>query len=137
MSNPNTQVLSILHRNRSHASNSADAASGMKTVFIGTGKNQVRIKKLVPLVSPTWQKDACFKSLVESSNLLLDSHTVSDVITMISEEVPMDTTASYQEAQTTATNVVRNFFSISSVLSHWLLLAVMEKRSGVLIHPLH
>ena len=43
---------------------------------------------------------------MESVNSLKDSHTVADIVSMISNEIPIDSGAAYQEAQSASKFIV-------------------------------
>ena len=99
MSNPNTHALAMAIRNCSNASSSA---SRMRVVYIGKEQQPINLSEMVSINSHSWKKAASFGTLMDSVSSLVDSHTVADIVAMVSNEIPIDSGAALQEAQSAA-----------------------------------
>ena len=110
MSNPNTNVLARSLRNRGNLAEAS--SSSMKVVYVGKDMQPVTISKIKSLNSPSWQKSACFSSLFNTVSSLFSAHSVADLISLVSTELPLDTTAAYQEAQSASKDVLDSLIKI-------------------------
>ena len=63
----------------------------------------------------SWRKSTSFNNLENSVYSLLGSHIVADLISLISNELPLDTGAAFQEAQTEAKSIVDKAITYSNV----------------------
>ena len=114
MSNPNINALSLSTR-FTDAPSSQDATSGLKVVHIGKDMQPVTIVKMASINSQAWKKSACLTSLRTSVYNLVESHTVADLISLISHELPLDTGASFQAAELAANAIVTNICKVDHI----------------------
>ena len=103
MSNPNTNLLASAANN-----------SRMRTFYIGKDYQPVILSKISSLNSYSWRKSTSF-TLENSVYSLLGSHTVAGFISLVSDEIPLDTGATFQEDQTAAKLIVDKAINYSSV----------------------
>ena len=101
MSNPNTSALSMANRQR-HQLGSDSTASNLKVVYIGKDKQPVTIIPMVSINGQAWKKSACFESLRNIVYSLADSHSVAEVTSLVSNELPLDTGSAFQASQSAA-----------------------------------
>ena len=104
MSNPNTNSLA-----------SAASNYSMRTIHIGKNSQPVTLPKMVSVNSYSWRKSTSFNTLENSVYSLLGSHTVADLISLVSDELPLGTGAAFQEAQTAAKLIVDKAVTYSNV----------------------
>ena len=98
MSNSNTQNLSLASRRAS--------SSDIRVVYIGKDAQPINLAQMTSVNSHAWQKSASFESLKRTVYILAASHTVTDIISLVSNELPQDTGAAYQESQSTAQTII-------------------------------
>ena len=94
---------------------SAASNSSMRTIHIGKDSQPVILLKMVSVNSYFWRKSTSVNTLENSVYLLLGCHTVADLISLVSDELPLDTGAAFQEAQTTAKSIVDKVVTYSNV----------------------
>ena len=80
MSNPNTNALAIAIRN---CTNSSSSSSGMRIIYIGKEQQPINLAEMVSVNSHSWKKAACFNNLVDSVDSVVNSHTVADIVAMV------------------------------------------------------
>ena len=105
MSNPNTNALAMAIRN---CTTSSSPSSGMRIIYIGKEQQPINLAKMVSVNSHSWKKAACFNNLVESVDSVINSHTVADIVTMVTNEIPIDSGAALQEAQSASKFIVES-----------------------------
>ena len=113
MSNPNTNALALSNRRYIDTTANRDTNSGIKLVHIGKDMQPVTIVKMSSINSHAWKKSACFDSLQTTIYNLAESHTVADIISLVSQELPLDTGASYQASEAAAKSVIANVCKIN------------------------
>ena len=85
-----------------------------KNVCIGKDQHPVSILSLVATDSPTWQKAACFNELSDTAKNLSDSaYGVADILSFLSDELPIDTSAAYQESTRVTCNILACVYNVS------------------------
>ena len=99
MSNPNTHALSLAARQ--------NQTSSIRQIFIGKDTQPVNLPTMTSVNSHSWKKAASFATLKSSVYTLTSAHTESDLVPLISEELPHDTGAAFQEA-TSAAHCIMN-----------------------------
>ena len=52
--------------------------------------------------SQSWKKSSSFNTLNDSVDSLLEAHSMADIVALVGNEIPIDTGASYQEAQSSS-----------------------------------
>ena len=98
MSNPNTNAVALSRRNSSH--------TNARVVYIGKDSQPVFLPKMVSVNCPSWEKAASFGILEDTVYSLSESHTVADLVNLASNELPLDTGAAFQEAQSAAGEIM-------------------------------
>ena len=113
MSNLNTNVLARSLRNRGNAPDTS--SSSMSVVHIVKDIQHVTLPKIKSVNSPSWQKSACFGSLFNALSDLVAAHSVADVVSLVSNELPLDTTATFHEAQSASKTVLDPAINIDNL----------------------
>ena len=104
MSNPNTHALSLSHR-RGQSSPSL-SNSGMCVIHIGKDQKPVTLPRMASVNGYSWKKAAMIGTLETLVYYLVDAHSVADVISLVSNELPLDTGSAFQEAENTIKLIV-------------------------------
>ena len=120
MSSPTTNVLAtVLCSKRAHGPN---LMSKMKTVHIKKDKHLISVMSLSPITKPAWQKKTCFNSLCLAINRLTNAnHNVADIITAVSNELPISTSAALQEADHIASTVTSSITNLNNLFPNCFL----------------
>ena len=87
MSNPNTNALAMFIRNRT---TSSSPSSSIRIIYIGNEQQPINLAEMVSVNSHSWKKAACFNNLVDSVDSVVNSHTVADIVAMVTNEIPID-----------------------------------------------
>ena len=95
MSNPSSAALALALRNRQGTSSSSHG----RTVHIGKDMQPINLPKMHSVNSHAWQKAASFGTLFDTVSNLVDAHSIADIISLVSNELPIDSSSAYQEAQ--------------------------------------
>ena len=91
MVNPNTNTLmSMLH---GALTPKKATASSVKIVEIGTDKYPISVMEIASIDGKIWEKKACFDSISTVMYNHIDNLSTLDLITAVSSEVHMETTA--------------------------------------------
>ena len=96
MSSPNSKASAFVAKGR--PSDTSAPSSSFTTLSIGCAGHTIPIPKLVPLGNPTWEKNACFRQLTHAIRGQLTSHSIPDLIAAVTSQLPIDTTAAFEEA---------------------------------------
>ena len=107
MPNPNIKALSLASKQ--------SLGSGMRVVRIGKDSQPVNIAVMSSINSHSWRKSASYESLKRNVYSLATAHTVADLISMVSNELPQDTSAAFQEAQFVAQMVMDNVLIVGNL----------------------
>ena len=89
MSNPNSAALAVALRNRNGTKR--NSSSSGRTVYIGKDMQPIYLPQMKSINSYTWQKASSFGTLFDTISNLVDAHSVADVISLVSTELPIDT----------------------------------------------
>jgi len=87
----------------------------MKTVLVGKDQQPVTIMQMAPLNASAWRKPASFDNLRNTVHSLLETHSIADVIALVSNELPIDTGAAFQESQEVAKMVTRSALRVENL----------------------
>ena len=71
---------------------------GFKIVHIGLDRLPFSILDMASLFSKSWQKSTCFDSLAKAMRVHMDTLSIPDLVTVVSTEIPIDSTIAYVEA---------------------------------------
>ena len=85
-----TMLQGALHKKK-------HTAAGFKTIHIGTDKLHVRILKIAPFNGKSWKKKSSFESLTTPMRSHMDNLSILDFVTVVSTEIPLDTTTAFIE----------------------------------------
>ena len=107
MSNSSTTALSLASRSSS--------GSRMRMISIGKDSQPVNLPNMSSMNDHSWKKAASFETLRRCVYSLKDDHTVADLISLISGELPQDTGSAFQEAQSAAQAIVAKATLISNL----------------------
>lgn len=88
MSNPNTNALSSSNR---RGQSSSSSSSNMHISHIGKGQQLVPIPIMTFFNKKSWTEASRFSTLDNLVYSLVDAHSVADVISLVSYELPLDT----------------------------------------------
>ena len=72
----------------------------------------VTVAKMKLLNSPSWQKSACFGLLFDTLSSLVPAHSVTDVVSLVSTELPLNTIVAFQEAQSVSKSILKAVINI-------------------------
>lgn len=122
MSNPNTSTLSIYSRRSSE--------NGMRVVHIGKKSQPVNLAKMSSVNNHSLNKSACFEALKRNVFSLSGSHTVADLVPLISSEILQDTGSAFQEVQSTALQII-DFASLLGNLEPVIFLTSTGKEAKI------
>jgi len=65
--------------------------------------------------APAWKKAAGFDELTQIVFSITDTHNVVDLVTLISQEIPIATNAPFQEAQAESITIMKSTFDIRNL----------------------
>ena len=97
MSNPHTNAPISLLLNTTNDATSSTAAS-FKTIFLGQDNVPVSILTIASLTDPTQKKNSCFDSLALMLRNRMEGASISDLSSVVSTELHIDTTTAFVEA---------------------------------------
>ena len=107
MSSPNLQAKSIASRQSQQSS--------MHVVHVGKDAQPITLPTMASVNCPSWRKSTNFESLKSSVYSLLGTHSVADLISLTSDELPQDTSAAFQEAQSSAKTIIDTMLDVSNL----------------------
>lgn len=118
MSNPNTHTLaSSLRHNR----NSAGISSKSQVVHVCKDHQHINLPMMASMNSDAWKKSASFSSLATTVGSLIESHSVADVISLVSSKLLIDTGSTFRESSSASKLIVDSILSIGFLdLVTWL-----------------
>ena len=106
MLSPNTSTLSFSTR-----SGHVQSTFSVRIIPIGKDIQPIALSKMASVNSFTWKKPASFTTLKDTIYPLAEVHTVADVISSVSNELPLDTGAEFQEAQSFTKTITESCIS--------------------------
>ena len=109
MSNPNTQALASSLRN---VRTSSTVSSTSRVVYVGKDQQPITLPKMASMNSNTWKKSASFSTLATAVEGLVDAHSVADIMSLVSSELPNDTGAAFQESANSAKMIVDSILNV-------------------------
>ena len=96
MSSPNTNALITLLNNA--VREPKPTAAGFKIVYVGKDKYPMSILEMAPVDDDGWKKSASFESLSSTIRGQIDVQNTADLISVISQEIPIDVTTAFTES---------------------------------------
>ena len=132
MSIPNTHALSLAARQ--------NQTSSIRQIFIGKDAQPVNLPTMALVNSHSWGKAASFATLKSSVYTLASAHTVSDLVPLISGELPHDTGAAFQEATSAAQYIMDKATMIENLepvafLSHTGKEVIIDDANDLKVRP--
>ena len=114
MSSPNTNALMSLFSD-AVKSNRKPSAAGFKIVYVGKDKTPLNILDMAPIDGDVWKKSASFESLSSTIRGQMEAHSSVDLISIISQEMPIDVTAAYMESTKIKNSMMSSMTDIGSL----------------------
>jgi len=110
-------AASILRNQQSnHSNSSVSNLSGMKTFLVRKDQQPVTaIMQMVPVNMSLWRKAVSFHNLRNTVHSLLEMHSITDVISLVSNELPIDTGTAFQESQEVVKMVTGNALRVENL----------------------
>ena len=85
----------------------------MRIINIRKEQQSINLAEMVSVNSHSWKKSACFNNIVDSVDSVVNYHTVADIVAMVTNEVPIDSGAALQEAQSTSKFIVESVLRLT------------------------
>ena len=84
-------------------------------MYIGKDIYPINLPQMKSINSHAWQKASSFDTLFDTVSNSVDANSVADVISLVSTELPIDTSAAYQEAQSASKGILDSVLKISNL----------------------
>ena len=94
MTSPNTNAFVSLLSDVVRAE-SKPMATGFRTIYLGKDKNALSILEIAPIDGNLWKKNTSFMSLSSTMRAQMDVYPTSDIMSLISQEIPIDAATMY------------------------------------------
>ena len=107
MASSNTSALSLSTRN-----GHVQSTFGVRIIPIRKYMQPIALDKMTYVNRFSWKKSASFTTLKDTIYPLAETHTVADVVSLVSNELPLDTGAAFQEAQSVTKKLMESCISI-------------------------
>lgn len=88
------------------------SSSSMKSVLLAKDNIPVALLSMESMRSPSWQKSASFNSLQSAANSFAEIYPIPDIISIIRNELPIDSSSAFQEAPATSISFCSTNFNI-------------------------
>ena len=98
-SNQNFQAL-VYAQNTAKARTTTSNKTMMTTISIGKDSHSIPMIEIAPTHETQWKKIQSFDRLSDILRDQLGSHSVADLVTAMSNTIPTETAAAYEEART-------------------------------------
>ena len=108
-------TLSVISCPNTKAFASSSSSSRMRVIHIEKDYQSVYLSQMVSVNSKNCQKSANCQILKNSVYSLLEAHTVADVVTLVSNELPMDTGATFQEAYSASKSITNKALLVENL----------------------
>ena len=113
MSSPNTNALITLLNNA--VREPKPTAAGFKIVYVGKDKYPMSILEMAPVDDDGWKKSASFESLSSTIRGQIDVQNTADLISVISQEIPIDVTTAFMESTRVKEKIIGSMTDISNL----------------------
>ena len=114
ISSPNTNVLMAL-LNDAVRGHHKPTAAGYKIVYVGKDKTPLSILEMAPIEGDAWKKSASFESLSSTIRGQMESYSSADLISVISQELPVDVTTAFMESMKIKDTMVSSMTNIDTL----------------------
>ena len=85
----------------------------MRVIHIGKDQQPVTLPRMISVNGQSWKKAASFSTLDNLVYSLVDAYSVADVISLVSNELPLDTGPAFQEAESAVKMIVNSTLYIN------------------------
>ena len=82
-------------------------------IHIGKDQQPVTLPRMTSINGHSWKKAASFGTLENLVYSLVDAHSVADVISLVSNELPLDNGSAFQEAESAVKLIVDSTLSVN------------------------
>ena len=113
MSSPNTNALITLINNA--VRDPKPTAAGFKIVYIGKDKYPMSILEMAPVTEDGWKKSASFESLSSTVRGQIEIQNTADLISVISQEIPIDVTTAFMESTLVKEKIMSSMTDIGNL----------------------
>jgi hypothetical protein len=110
MSSPNIKFAS------SNSSKATATAASTKVIHIGKEQQPLTVPVFANVSDPTWVKRTCFQQFVSVLQNHSSMHSVPDLVSILANELPIDTGASYQEAVSVMNSIQDSIWDIDHLV---------------------
>jgi len=114
MNIPTTNALMALLRDASAPKKYS--ATVFKVIHIGPNKLHMSILETPPFTGHVWEKIVSFDSLANDMRRQIWSHTITKLTSVISNDLPVDTTTAFMEASEVKENIIKNVLNINNLV---------------------
>ena len=90
----------------------ATTTTVFKTVYVGSNRLPVSILEMFPLSAKAWQKTSSFDSIATALCTHVENPNVSDLLNVVTMEVPLDTTTVHVEADAIEKMIPKNVLDV-------------------------
>ena len=106
--NPNLKALKAISKQE----------GGYKTVHIGRNQHPVCVMTLPALSSLSWKPASAFQALKQMTRNLWASYPIADLMTLVTNEMPISTDNAFAEAEEVAQAVRKEIFNVNNLEGH-------------------
>ena len=82
-------------------------------IYIGKNQQPVTLSRITSVNGHYWKKAASFGTLENLVYSLVDAHSVADVISLVSSDLPLDNGSAFQETERAAKLIVDSTLSVN------------------------
>ena len=90
-------------------------AAGFKTVYVGKDKFPLSVLEIVHINGEAWMKSSSFKSLSGTIKEQMNVHSKSDLISIISREIPIDVNTTFMESTQIKESIVASMTGVENL----------------------
>ena len=113
MSNPNTNALMSLLTDA--VRDPKLTAAGFKIIYVGKDKYPLSVLEMAPVEADGWKKSAAFESLSSTIRGQMDIHDTADLVSVMSQEMPIDVTTAFMESSTLKSAIISSMTDVCNL----------------------
>ena len=113
MTSPNTNAFMTLLNNAIWEPDPMSA--GFKILYVGKYKHPMIILEMASVDNDGWRKSALFDSLLSAIQGQIDVQNTADLISVISQEIPIDITAAFMDSTRLKNNIISGMNNIGNL----------------------
>ena len=118
LTTPNFAIMSSTNPNLKALKAISKQEVGYKTIHIGHNHHPVRVMMLPALSAPSWKRTPAFQALKQTTRNLSASYPIADLITSVTDEMPISTDSTFAEAEEVAQAVHKEIFNVHNLEGH-------------------